>query len=153
MEFAYDYYPNDPATKGGNAGRLKTLELEMGPEDAPEERRRVRYDYYSADSTHGAEGDLRLVSHEEWDGDNWLAVRCEYYRYYKAPHNNAQWERGNAHRMMLVVGPAGCAALGDPSTYDSKSNSEILAVSRYYFEYDAEDRVFREFMNGGTLMH
>jgi RHS repeat-associated protein len=153
-QFTYDYYPNDVGTEGGNAGRLHTVELEMGPQDAPEERRRVRYDYYSGGSgDHGADGDLRLVSHEEWDGDNWVAVRCEYFRYYKAAHSDAAGLRGNAHRMKYVVGPAGCAALGDPSGYDSKTDAEILSVSRYFFEYDEDDRVFREYMNGGKLMH
>jgi RHS repeat-associated protein len=146
-QFTYDYFGEGDGV--GYAGRLATVTVEAGPEAAPEERRRVRYDYYNGTGSHGVAGDLRMVFHEEWDGSQWYAVRCEYYRYYTTAWANVDGQRGFQHSMKYAVGAAGCVALGNPDHYDSLTNAQVLAASDYYFEYDNEQRVSLEKLEGG----
>jgi len=61
---------------------------------------RVSYTYYTGADTFGNAGDIRTVTKEVANGNNWVSKGTHYYRYYKPGDLN-----GEANEIKMVFTP------------------------------------------------
>ncbi len=156
--FSYVY-----GTSGGDANRLLacTLSRKIGTDpEFPIER--AVYTYYGDDSPFGSSGDLESVTRQlpseelptsssssssESSPSGWLDTATDYYRYHKGSSS-----KGNAHDLKFVCKPTTFKNMQadslDPFTV---SNAVLAEYADNYYEYDFNDRVVLERVNGGSM--
>jgi len=154
-------------------GRLNEVILRRKEGSGPwSNLRRVVFTYWSTypgywnEPDRGSGGDLRSAETFEWDGAAWNHTGTTYYTYYTSdgPH-------GFVFGLQHVLGPDavarmvadGQAEFGNfpNSHYDPFSRStirvpvtaDLAAYADNTFEYDAQRRVTRETVQGGTLSY
>jgi RHS repeat-associated protein len=136
---------------------------------------RVVYAYYGDSESYGSEGDLKTVTTQVWDGSQWASTGTSLYRYYKTPGATASSSSSSSsspsdssssssggflgtgiappHLLKYVVEPASYERLAtDPNVTDPLTAGDLMVsqYADYYFEYDAQRRVTRESLNGGS---
>jgi hypothetical protein len=112
--------------------------------------RRVRYEYYAANDSHGSDDDLKLAAIQIPDGSGgWTDDRVHYYRYWNTAHSSTN--PGFIHGLKYVFGPEAykrlAAAITDPFT---ATDAQVAAYADYYFECDSSQRVTKEITDAGT---
>jgi RHS repeat-associated protein len=124
---------------------------------------RATYTYFGAGETDGGPSDLKTVTTQTWDGSQWQDTGTNMYRYYKqAPGESSSSSSSSSggpdgppdlHMLKYVVNPAAYERLSaDPTVSDPLTASD-LKLAQYadqYFEYDADRRVTKEMVNGGS---
>ena len=139
--FLYDYHAD-----GEQAGRLQSVTLRRrvdGGEWTPIGR--AEYEYYAAADECGSLGDLKRAKTRAWIADGWQDTAVHYYRYWKAGQAS-----GFTHGLKFALGPesyARLAAVADPL---AAGDGLLAQYADYYFEYDAQRRVTKEAVEGGT---
>jgi len=131
---------------GQNAGLLYSVILRVNGVPV----REAQYEYYVSNDgfvSFGSPHDLKRVSIGEYDAasEGWRLISQRYYRYYTS---------GTVHGLKVVVDPQGCvrmAALG--IDVETASDTEIAKYSAHTFEYDAQRRVTKETIRGGTEVY
>jgi len=127
-----------------------------------QEINRVSYTYYGSSDTHGALEDLKTATTEEWDGSQWNSTGTTYYRYYLTLGTSPSSSSSSGgpppspdyvHLLKYVVLPDSFEKLSsDPAVSDPYTASDAV-VAQYadnYFEYDAQQRVTKEAVFGGS---
>ena len=110
--------------------------------------RRVVYSYYDGTDSFGSLGDLKSAVTQEWSGSAWSDLGTSYYRYYKSGDTN-----GFEHGLRYALNPQAFQNLSDdPSVSNpyTASNAIVSLYADYYFEYDADQRVTKETIKGGS---
>ena len=146
-------------------GRLTEVLLRRREGSDPwNNQQRVVFTYWSneggsywEETNRGSSGDLRSAETFEHDGSGWKHTGTTYYAYY------TQGEAGGfVFGLKHVLGPAavarmvvdGQASSGDfPYTISVPSTTDLAAYADNTFEYDAERRVSKETVQGGTLTY
>lgn len=106
---------------------------------------RVAYTYYGYTAVFGTAGDLQTVTKQEWNGSAWYDTGTSYYRYYT----------GSSSQFLLKFSLNAAAferLKNDPSVTDPLTASDILVAqyADFYFEYDNQNRVILERIQGGS---
>lgn len=109
--------------------------------------RRAAYLYYG-DEANGSVGDLKSVQVEEWDSasETWLPIRRSYYRYYVSGS-----PLGFVHGLKYILKPDAVARMvADGLDPESAVDSVLAQYADNYFEYDGQNRVSLERVEGGV---
>ncbi|MBL8812383.1 MAG: glycosyltransferase, partial [Planctomycetaceae bacterium] len=111
-----------------------------------EEVLRAVYDYYGPASSFGSEGDLERVRRQVPTSSGWADLETDYYRYWLDGDDH-----GFKHGLKFVVKPAAYVKL-QAAGYDPLmvSNAILSTFADHYFEYDEQDRVVLERIDGGS---
>ncbi len=136
--FSYEHHP----AGGGGTGKLATATLQVDGQAV----RRAQYGYFTAEPG-GNAGDLRSVSVEHFDGatGRFGVVANKHYRYYSQGDTG-----GFAHGMKFVVYNASYQRMTAAGLKPEDATEEqIAAYADHFFEYDNEQRVVKERVNGG----
>ena len=132
--------------------------------------RRASYTYYGLFDDFGASEDLQTVKTENWNGTSWTGTGTTYYRYYKTPIGETGGGSGTGssssgtptpppeseytHLLKYVVKPDAYKRLSDdPNVSDPLTASDAIVAqyADHYFEFDDEQRVTKEIVEGGSL--
>lgn len=114
---------------------------------------KVEYTYYGTGSDFGLPNDLESATHHEWNGSSWDSLGVYYYRYWTNDYQQSPLIPGMKHGLKYVVEPAAYALMEDNSIDPQDPNTSDATLSLYadkYFEYDAQRRVTKERVNGGS---
>ena len=138
----YDYFGT-----GEQQGRLQYATLRRQVDGGTwNDLRRVQYEYYGSDESSGSLGDLKRVQIQVVSGSSWQNTAVHYYRYYKQGDAD-----GGAYCLKYVVGPEAyerlAAAVSDPLT---ATDAQVASYADHYFEYDADNKVTKETVAGGS---
>lgn len=138
----YDYYAT-----GVQQGRLEYATLRRQVDGGTwNDIRRVQYEYYGSGESSGSLGDLKRVRIQVLSGSTWQDAAVHYYRYYKQGDSG-----GGAHLLKYVVGLEAyrrlAAAVSDPLT---ATDAQVASYADHYFEYDADNKVIKETVSGGS---
>jgi len=141
--FLYDYVSTGP-----NQGMLERVTLRQSTDGGTSwtDLRKAEYTYYS-NSSHGSLGDLETARRYEWDGTTWQPLNVRYYRYYK----DDSTEKGNTHLIKFRVGPQAWQNMVDASLDPLTASDAVLSqYADHYYEYNTDNRVTVEIVDGGT---
>jgi len=126
---------------------------------------RAVYTYYGLNAEHGGEADLKTVTTQTWEDGQWEDTGTTMYRYYReslspsssSSSSSSSSGSGNSpafvHLLKYVVNPEAYERLkADPNVTDplTASDSKVAEYADFYFEYDAQRRVTKEMVNGGS---
>jgi RHS repeat-associated protein len=132
----YTYVPS-----GDNTGLIATVTLRLGDGDNWFQIRKAEYAYYGSNEANGNAGNLKTVAIK--DSDNNI-LDTTYYRYYKPGEAN-----GYAGGLKYVFLPQSYARMtADLGTPLSASNGAVAPYADNYFEYDSQQRVTRQTVQG-----
>jgi len=148
---ALERYQYEYATAGANSGRLEkvTLQRRADASSSWNDIRRVVYSYYEGTDTHGSLGDLKTATEQTLVDSVWTDVQTHYYRYWK----DSAGGKGFQHGLKYSVGPEAFARLAtDPQVTDplTADDSIVAQYADLYLEYDAEQRITKETLGGGS---
>lgn len=120
---------------------------------------RATYQYYGTGESYGAEGDLKTVVTEEWNGWSWVETGTTGYRYYASYGSSSSSSSSGSgffipappHLLKYVLNPAAYARMvADGHNPLLVSDAVYAQYADYYFEYDDQRRVTLERLEGGT---
>lgn len=122
-----------------------TLRRQLGT-SGWEDVRRALYEYYDGTDSFGSEGDLKRVLRQVPVASGWEDSEIFYYRYYVDGELD-----GFIHGLKFVVQPETynrmLSASVDPLT---ATNGTLVTYADKYFEYDNDQRVTLERIEGGS---
>lgn len=153
--YVYEY--TTPAT-GLDVLTSVTLQRKIGATDWTDIRR-ASYTYYGSSDANGALGDLKTVTTEVMEDEEWKETGKTLYRYYKtlptssSSSSSSSGTAEDAHLLKYVVNPASYERLkADPNVTDPLTASDAIVAqyADYYFEYDQQRRVTKESIHGGS---
>jgi RHS repeat-associated protein len=139
--YLYSYLPaSDP-----NAGLLSNVTLRRQVNGgAWMIVRQVDYAYYNGTQPYGNLGDLKTATIKDGATPTPNVLDTKYYRYYQFGEAN-----GFYHGLKYAFNPQSyarlVAAVGDPTT---ASDTAVAPYADNYFEYDSQQRVTREVVQG-----
>ena len=142
--YAYTYVASGP-----DVGQVQstTLQRTVGGTTTPV--RQESYTYYDGTQPYGNPGDLQLAQIKDGSGN---VLDTSYYRYYTPADANIA--NGYVHGLKYVFNPASYArmvavmAAASPATTPASADAQVAAYADQYFEYDANQRVSKELIQG-----
>jgi RHS repeat-associated protein len=129
-----------------NVGLLSNVTLRRGPSSTGPWTtvRQADYQYYDGTQPYGNLGDLKTATIKDGASPLPNVLDSKYYRYYQ--HGDAN---GDTHGLKYVFNPQSYArlvsAVGDPTM---ASDTAVAPYADNYFEYDNQQRVTREVVQG-----
>ncbi|MDP1797798.1 MAG: hypothetical protein Q8K78_09965, partial [Planctomycetaceae bacterium] len=123
---------------------------------------RASYGYYGNNENFGSHEDLKTITTESWDGTSWNETGTTLYRYYSEYPNGSSSssssssgeisEDDRAHLLKYVVLPAAYARMLTAGFNPLTVSDGIVALfADHYFEYNTDQRVTKELVQGGSL--
>ena len=125
---------------------------------------RAVYTYYDYGNEYGTGSDLKTAQTQAWNGSAWASTGTTLYRYWvkplpPRPGSSSSSSSGSgeqalfSHVLKYIVLPAAYDRLAaDPNVTDpvTASNEIVALYADFYFKYNADRKVERELVRGGS---